>query len=61
MSRKVAHNALWNVAGTLASLLVGLVALPDSGSTLWHSHYHASASAHIAAARSTLKSTHHEQ
>lgn len=28
MSRKVAHNALWNVAGTLASLLVGLVALP---------------------------------
>ena len=28
MSRKVAHNALWNVAGTLASLVVGLVALP---------------------------------
>lgn len=28
MSRQVAHNALWNVAGTLASLIVGLVALP---------------------------------
>jgi O-antigen/teichoic acid export membrane protein len=28
MSRQVAHNALWNVAGTLASLVVGLVALP---------------------------------
>ena len=28
MSRRVAHNALWNVAGTLASLVVGLVALP---------------------------------
>ncbi len=28
MSRQVAHNALWNVAGTLASLAVGLVALP---------------------------------
>lgn len=28
MSRRVARNALWNVGGTLASLLVGLVALP---------------------------------
>lgn len=28
MSRKVAHNALWNVGGTLASLGVGLLALP---------------------------------
>lgn len=28
MSRKVAHNVLWNVAGTLASLAVGLIALP---------------------------------
>ena len=28
MSRKIARNALWNVAGTLASLAVGLVALP---------------------------------
>ena len=28
MSRKVAHNALWNVGGQLVSLGVGLVALP---------------------------------
>jgi len=28
MSRKVAHNVLWNVTGTLASLAVGLIALP---------------------------------
>jgi len=28
MSRKVTHNVLWNVAGTLASLAVGLSALP---------------------------------
>ncbi|MHB1799355.1 MAG: flippase [Vulcanimicrobiaceae bacterium] len=28
MSRKVAHNALWNVGGQLVSLSVGLVALP---------------------------------
>lgn len=28
MSRKVARNAVWNVAGTLASLAVGLLALP---------------------------------
>lgn len=28
MTRQVAHNAVWNVAGTIASLLVGLVALP---------------------------------
>lgn len=28
MSRRIARNALWNVGGTLASLLVGLVALP---------------------------------
>ena len=28
MSRKVAHNALWNVGGQVVSLGVGLVALP---------------------------------
>lgn len=28
MSRTVAHNAVWNVTGTLASLALGLVALP---------------------------------
>ena len=28
MSRKVAHNALWNVGGQLVTLGVGLMALP---------------------------------
>ncbi|WP_297917480.1 hypothetical protein [Metallibacterium sp.] len=61
MSRKVAHNALWNVGGQLVSLGVGLAAASCfNDSTPRQAEYHASANTHVSAATGILKSTPHE-